>query len=169
MDPIIHYCSHHLLPLPWHALQGERSRAARTFMSEAGEFGLRGGISTPVHGPHGELGILSFAHDGSLRAEDVEHAVPAVHLLAGYLHEAVPRVTGVASEREGKKLSQREVDCLRWAAEGKTSWEVSRLCNISERTVNFHLANVVRKLNAKSRQHAIAKAVLLGSLRPRPF
>lgn len=40
------------------------------------------------------------------------------------------------------KLSSREVEVLRWAAEGKTSSEVS---GISERTVNFHINNTVAK------------------------
>jgi DNA-binding CsgD family transcriptional regulator len=37
-------------------------------------------------------------------------------------------------------LSNREIEVLKWAALGKTSWEMSMILEISERTVNFHLA-----------------------------
>ncbi|WP_225189223.1 helix-turn-helix transcriptional regulator [Bradyrhizobium sp. IC3195] len=34
-------------------------------------------------------------------------------------------------------LSQREISCLRWLARGKLSWEMGKIMNISENTVNF--------------------------------
>lgn len=169
IDPVIAHCTKKLLPIAWHELTPGSLPASRRMMNEAGEFGLRSGVSVPVHGPRGELGILSFASSHRARSEDLERAKPAVHLLAGYVHEAVRRAFDVDDDDVQVPLSTREQDCLRWAAEGKTSWEIGQLCTISERTVNFHLDNAVRKLGAQSRQHAIAKAILTGTLRPSPF
>ena len=170
IDPVIAYCSRHTLPVAWHALTPETSRANRRVMNEATEFGLRSGVSMPMHGPRGELGILSFAEGSATKAgrETVAMAMPYVQLLAGYLHEAVRRAAGSVEETP-PTLSAREEDCLRWASDGKTSWEIARLLNISERTVNFHFNNAMTKLNATSRQHAIAKAISLCVVRPRPF
>lgn len=168
IDPVIEYCSHHILPIGWKDLVPRMSAAGQRMMNEASDFGLRDGISVPTHGPRGELGILSFARKrrGASRAATA-HALCTAQLVGGYAHEAVRRIGGVT--KGTPHLSTREEDCLRWAAEGKTSWEISQLFNISERTVNFHFDNSVTKLEASNRQHAIAKAILSRILRPRPF
>ncbi|MBX3221873.1 MAG: LuxR family transcriptional regulator [Labilithrix sp.] len=170
VDPVIDYCSHHVLPVHWDRLVPRMSAAGRRMMGEAGEFGLRSGVSMPVHGPHGELGILSFArtNDGALSRVALARATTMVQLLGAYIHEAVRRVEGVV-EAEPVKLSSRERECLRWAADGKTSWEISQIYRISERTVNFHFDNTVEKLKASNRQHAIAKAISMRILSPHPF
>ena len=64
------------------------------------------------------------------------------------------------------ELTEREKECLLWAAEGKTSWETAQILQISERTVIFHLQNAARKLKVVNRQHAIARAVVLGLITP---
>lgn len=61
-------------------------------------------------------------------------------------------------------LTNRETDCLHWAAQGKTSWEIGRILGISERTVNFHIANTCDKLKVTGRQAAIATALRHGLL-----
>ncbi|CAH9063338.1 hypothetical protein PSECIP111951_02883 [Pseudoalteromonas holothuriae] len=57
-------------------------------------------------------------------------------------------------------ITNREKDCLLWASEGKTSWEISQILGISERTVNFHLANCINKTGSSNRQQAIVKCIL---------
>jgi len=172
VDPVIDYCSNHVLPIEWTQLVPRMSARGRWMMNEAAELGLRTGVTMPVHGPGGELGILSFARE-SKRAPTqiaVKHARMTAQLVALYAHEAVRRISNIATEtRPAVQLSDRERECLRWAADGKTSWEISKLFNISERTVNFHFDNTVAKLNAGNRQHAIAKAIVTKILRPRPF
>lgn len=56
-------------------------------------------------------------------------------------------------------LTKREHDCLYWAAQGKTSWEIGQILGICERTVNFHIANSCTKLAVHTRQAAIARAL----------
>uniref|UniRef100_UPI003341C9FF helix-turn-helix domain-containing protein n=1 Tax=Castellaniella defragrans TaxID=75697 RepID=UPI003341C9FF len=58
-----------------------------------------------------------------------------------------------------KPLSDREQECLLWAAQGKTSWEIGRILGIAERTVNFHIANTCAKLDVRTRQAAITTAL----------
>lgn len=59
-------------------------------------------------------------------------------------------------------LSPRQKECLRWTAQGKSSWDISRILNISENTVNFHVKNAMRKLETSSRTAAAIKAMQLG-------
>jgi DNA-binding CsgD family transcriptional regulator len=61
-----------------------------------------------------------------------------------------------------KLLRNREIECLRWVAEGKTSIEISRIIDLSEHTVNHYLAACCRKLDAVNRVQAAVKAVRLG-------
>ncbi|MBL0162247.1 MAG: helix-turn-helix transcriptional regulator [Xanthomonadales bacterium] len=58
-------------------------------------------------------------------------------------------------------MTARELDCLRWAAEGKTSWAIGQQLGISERTAIFHLSNSARKLGVIGRRQAIARAMSL--------
>jgi DNA-binding CsgD family transcriptional regulator len=51
---------------------------------------------------------------------------------------------------------------LQWVAYGKTSYEISIIVGLSERTVNFHVAGAIAKLNAANRTHAAVKAALMG-------
>ncbi|MFO0743173.1 MAG: LuxR family transcriptional regulator [Labilithrix sp.] len=168
IDPVIAHCTRSVLPVAWERLTPGMSAAGHRMMLEAGEFGLAHGASTGVHGPSGELGILSFARDrGRSSLVEQRHTLRATQLLAPHVHEAVRRVFGLSAPTV--QLRKREEECLAWAAEGKTSWEISLLLEISERTVNFHLDNAVAKLGASNRQHAIARAIASRMLRPRPF
>ena len=63
-----------------------------------------------------------------------------------------------------KLLTQREITCLSWAADGKTSWEISRILDLAERTVNFHIHNACQKLGVHGRQAAITAALRSGLL-----
>ena len=58
-----------------------------------------------------------------------------------------------------RSLTQREKEILNWLKKGKSSWDISVILGISERTVNFHIDNVKQKLNAMSRTQAVAIAV----------
>jgi DNA-binding CsgD family transcriptional regulator len=170
-DPVLAYCAKHIVPIQWHDFALEPLSRAERVMIEAAEFGLKTGISMPVHSPHGELGVLSFAlnRDDNGAKELTEQAKPYIQLLAAHLHEAVRRVFGLI-ENDGKlQLTLREQECLRWAADGKTSWEIAQLLRMSERTVNFHLNNAMLKLDVTNRSHAVAKATLQGLIHPKPF
>jgi DNA-binding CsgD family transcriptional regulator len=86
--------------------------------------------------------------------------------LGGYFHEHVLRLNGHDTERK-VLLSARELDCLKWTAEGKTAWEASVILGISERTVRFHLNAAREKLDCATTVQAVAKAVKHNVIEPR--
>jgi LuxR family transcriptional regulator, quorum-sensing system regulator BjaR1 len=59
-------------------------------------------------------------------------------------------------------LTAREVECLQWCAKGNSSAEVGKILGITERTVNWHIDNAIRKTSCVNRVQAVAKAVSLG-------
>ena len=54
------------------------------------------------------------------------------------------------------------MECLRWAAIGKTDLEISMIMSRSRATVRFHIHNAATKLNAVNRSQTVFKASQLG-------
>lgn len=59
-------------------------------------------------------------------------------------------------------LTSREIEALTWVARGKSSNDIATLMKVSERTVNFHITNVIRKLGVSTRVQAAIRCALLG-------
>lgn len=58
----------------------------------------------------------------------------------------------------GKELTHREVEVLRWSAEGKTAAEVAQILDVKLRTVNFHIGSAMRKMGVKNKTCAVVRA-----------
>ena len=54
------------------------------------------------------------------------------------------------------EFTNREMECIKWVSASKTSWEISKILNISERTVNFHIQNMLKKTGALNRSHLLS-------------
>lgn len=61
-------------------------------------------------------------------------------------------------------LTPRELECLRWCAEGKSYWDTAVILGITERTVSFHMERARNKLDAATNAHAVARAMRAGLL-----
>ena len=92
-----------------------------------------------------------------------------LNLLLTQLHRSIELVVSrvLCDFDNNVKLSKREQDCLRWSIEGKSSWEISVILGLSERTVNFHFNNIIEKTNSVNRYQAIAKCIFTGLAQPR--
>ena len=82
-----------------------------------------------------------------------------------------PRLAGRLLSRFGKQsrgnypyetLTAREQEVLQLLARGLRNKEIAARLNVSERTVNFHLANIYQKLNVSGRTEALSKALEQG-------
>jgi DNA-binding CsgD family transcriptional regulator len=69
------------------------------------------------------------------------------------------------ARRPTPSLSERQIECLRWARVGKSASEIAEILGISPRTVEEHFTLACRKLNVRGRVSAVAKAITLGILR----
>ena len=70
------------------------------------------------------------------------------------------------SAEKPASITRRELECLKWSAAGKSSWEIGQILNCSEATVNFHFSNLRRKFNTSTRQQAVIKAISMGLIHP---
>lgn len=62
------------------------------------------------------------------------------------------------------QMTEREREILTLVSRGKSSVEIAQILAISERTTNFHIGNVMKKLNVTSRVQAAVIALSMGLL-----
>lgn len=168
VDPTVGHCLSSTLPLIW-APATFGSGAPGALYEEASAHGIRSGVTLPVHGPQGEVGLISFASDARPDApfvRSVAEALPALSLIRDYAFASSARFREAKAEPELPRLTRRELEVLQWVMAGKSSWEVARITGCSEATVNFHLANVRQKFGVNTRQQAVVKAISCGLLTP---
>lgn len=127
------------------------------FFGEAIEYGIRSGISVPVVGGFGRFALLTLASPG--RHDEYLLQQPNVATSIAVRVDAHVRRCAVAEPfSPDAGLTQRELTCLRWAAEGKRMAEIAQIIGTAERTVEFHLENARHKLGAVNLTHATALA-----------
>jgi DNA-binding CsgD family transcriptional regulator len=61
-------------------------------------------------------------------------------------------------------LTPREIEVLNWIATGKSDWQVGQILRISDKTVNFHVENMKRKMGVATRIQVVVKAVQAGKI-----
>jgi len=92
--------------------------------------------------------------------DELVDVIRRVH--AGHRH-VPPDVASRLAEHVGEEsLTTREIDVLRLIQEGLRNKAIAAKLSISEATVNFHIKNIVSKLNANDRTHAVMIAVRRG-------
>ncbi|THF53748.1 DNA-binding CsgD family transcriptional regulator [Agrobacterium vitis] len=58
-------------------------------------------------------------------------------------------------------LSARELEVLRWTAQGKTSVEIGSILTLSDHTINAYMNTAMKKLDCVNRTQLVAKAIRL--------
>jgi LuxR family transcriptional regulator, quorum-sensing system regulator SolR len=163
VDPLIKHCENTTLPTNWEEHMSSPGDAAE-FWEEARFFGLRSGLTFAVHQQPGVTGIFSIARDQPLNVnpEQLAALVGRAQMFANVLHHAISRIDLPRLLPEMNiALTPRERECLKWAADGKTAWEIGQILSIAERTAIFHLNKVIQKLAASNKTQAIVRAVAL--------
>jgi len=97
-----------------------------------------------------------------MRATAVARVLGDCVVLALYFHDLFAQEIfskDIPPAVHGLPLSRRELQCLKLAAHGLTNNDIARSLNISERTAQFHISNILSKLNALNRGEAIARGI----------
>lgn len=168
IDPIVSHCLASVLPLIWDA-QVFAAAAHQGLYQEACSYGIRSGVSLPMHGPNGEFGIVCFASGlapDAAFARDVEAMLPDLALVRDYAFASGIRFCPTMPAEAAPKLTPRELEVLGWVMAGKSSWEISKITGCAETTVKFHMGNIRQKFNVNTRQQAVVKAISLGLITP---
>lgn len=129
------------------------------------DFPWRDAMAVPIHGLGDEVGIVGLAAE---QLDLSRHQRLALHILAIQTFQKARQLAGkerpAVPVKEWEGLSDRERECLRWVAEGKSDAEIADVIGTSPRTAHFHVERAKKKLGAGTRAQAVARAIRLGLL-----
>jgi DNA-binding CsgD family transcriptional regulator len=93
----------------------------------------------------GKYGSKFCFSSPSMKYDKRTHAI--LDMITPHLHLALSHLFNNKQQTANNvAISVREKEVLNWLQQGKTSWDISVILGISERTVNYHVYNVMRKL-----------------------
>jgi LuxR family quorum-sensing system transcriptional regulator CciR len=140
----------------------------KEILEAASQNGMGDGFTTPVHVPGEYFGSCSFG-TRSGRALSVK-AIPAAHYVSSFAFEAARRLTRQAESEDNSdllkrpQLSQRQLDCIVLAAQGKSNGDIAQLLGISRETVHTHIEDAKRRYNVATRIQLITRTLFSSQL-----
>lgn len=128
------------------------------------DHGVAGAIIAPTYLPGGLIGAVVWATpDPRVAVADVfADNAARLHAAALKFIAAYNDADGATPQADAPRLTRREVQCLKWAAAGKTDADIGELVRIAPPTVRFHLKNAADKLRVVGRSQAVREAAALG-------
>lgn len=99
-----------------------------------------------------KAGARAYLLKGSLRKELLE-TIRAVH--AGQKRLSSEVAAEIAEHVTDDALTPREIDVLRLVAGGNANKEIAARLSLTEETVKSHIRNILAKLGANDRTHAV--------------
>ena len=161
-DPTVRHGRRTQAPLVLDARVFEGEGAAALW-EEARSFGLCVGWSQSSLDGHGVGGMLTLARSsGPLCQRELAAHGLQMCWLSHMAHQSLGRLIMAGLADETPLLTAREIEVLKWTADGKTTGEIADILAVSDNTVNFHIKNAVAKLRTANKTAAAVRAALLG-------
>lgn len=167
VDPTLQVARRSIGPVDWRRL--EREAGYDRVFRVAHDFGIGArGLTIPVRGPFGDIGMLSVTKDASDPDWDalVERSLGDLQAVAVHIHDVVMGSDVLSRTLRHPNLSAREREVLQWAAAGKSQQDVADILSISQRTVEVHLGSARTKLHALTTAQAVGRGIALGIIHP---
>lgn len=167
IDPVFQHAKRRGRPTTWgecreRAVYGDASHRALRVFQEAEEFDLHDGFIMPTLGSGRVIGGVTFGGD---RPDLSPEGLPSLQLIGTYAYEGLRRFAD-GFKRVSRRLTKRELEVLRWSAEGKTAWEIGEILTMAERTVRTHQDKIKLKYGVASMVQAAVRAALDGTVSP---
>lgn len=142
------------------------SHEHQAFLDFTADSGARNGLGVPVRTVGSEpFGGWLFTSQETTRCFnllDAEYSTET-HLAGILAYERIVAI-GAPNRAQGPGLSKRERECLRWLGAGLRTAAIAEKLGISPSAVNLYLANAKRKMQAKTREQAVALAIVSGEI-----
>jgi DNA-binding CsgD family transcriptional regulator len=163
IDPVLAAGRKGFLPIDWMTVE-HSSKEARHFFKEAESYGVgRHGFTLPIRGLAGERALFTItthATDEHWHRWRLSH-LRDFHLLSHYFHDRAMRLAGLRAEDVLRPLSPREKQCLESVMQGRAPGQVADALGLSLSAVHAYLRTARQKLECKTIEQAIAKAIRL--------
>lgn len=134
-------------------------------LADARSFGLYDGFVAPVRGGYDDMGYVMIGSDRPVDADPYER------LLLQGMCDVYGRA-GLALLARGDDpppLTNRESQCLRWVAAGRSDPQIGMILGLSANTIHAHVESAKTKLGANSRAQLVLRAVMAGILRSEAY
>jgi LuxR family quorum-sensing system transcriptional regulator CciR len=163
-DPVLAACHRSAAGFLWSELPTQYAMNGRQteILQSAFDCGLAEGFTVPLNVPGEFLGSCSF---GLAPGRELpRETLPAVQYVGCFAFEAARRIQSKSQTRQlvdesGRKLTQRQFDCLILAAQGKSDWDIGQLLGIAGDTVHQHLEAAKRRYGVASRTQLVVRAL----------
>lgn len=161
IDPVVPRLYRTTRPFTWDEIeQPNAPREVQELFSDVRAMGVEDGYVVPYHNGAGEIGCVTM-QGGVMEMSPREKAT--LRLAAIYYAEVARELAELQIDQATRTpLTERQLECLHWAAEGKTDWEISCILGIAEGTVHRHFENLRANLNVATRAQALVIAVRQG-------
>jgi len=160
VDPVLLLCQRPGRGVEW---TRDLFTGAGNLWAEANAAGLMSGFSCSAMAPNRAIGILSIASKLHSKTQHLRIELEVkLHLLAELSLRVLARLNDGSMMVLSNDFSQRELEILKWTAEGKTSVEISLILAISEHTVNFHQKNMQKRFNVSNKTQIACYAAAIG-------
>lgn len=135
----------------------------RLVLEQAGCNGIGDGFTVPAHVPGESNGSCSFATrtGQTVQAE----YLPIAQLVGAFAFEAARRLWRMrAGPSPSPQLTDRQRDCVVWAARGKSDWEIAQILGISHETVIQHLKQARERYGVTKRTMLTVSTLFDGTI-----
>jgi DNA-binding CsgD family transcriptional regulator len=163
-DPVISYGRNAEQPFDWVNLPTP-DPVTIAFLADALTHGVgRNGLSIPLRDPGGIFALVSFTSDLPRAEWDHYKVINMAKLkLLSVLINSASHIN-FKLRASPVHLSQREEQCLVWAARGRTFQEIADILGLALGTVKTHLDAARQKLRCINLPHAAAIAFATGAI-----
>ncbi|MEN5303825.1 autoinducer binding domain-containing protein [Pseudomonas sp. TWI628] len=147
------------MPVVW---TDDLYREVPDFREQACAHGLRHGWTQSLHDlQHNESQVSICRPSNAVNIAELYDKAGKVQWLCHTLHAIISEYH-LSKLSAPLKMSEREIEVLKWSAAGKTAADVACILSLSQSTVNFHIRSVITKTNAANKAGAIAIAMMRG-------
>lgn len=164
-DPV-HRASHMTgVGFSWSRLPGmiDLSARDREVLELARRSGIGDGFTVPAHIPGESAGSCSFVTTPGRDAPD--DRLYLAQIVGGMAFESARRLVGVRPAPANRPhLTERQRECVYWAARGKTDGEIAAILGISQETVILHLKQARARYGVFKRTQLAVHALFDGTL-----
>ncbi|MFK0313480.1 autoinducer binding domain-containing protein [Pseudomonas sp. NPDC090233] len=138
-------------------------REVPLYREQACQHGLRHGWTQSLHDQQHHESQVSVARPiGDVSIAELYDKAGKVQWLCHTLHAIISEHHLARLCPPQPRMSEREIEVLKWSAAGKTAADVACILSLSQSTVNFHIRSVITKTNAANKAGAIAIAMMRG-------
>jgi DNA-binding CsgD family transcriptional regulator len=161
VDPILAFTATATRPFCWDdvAPRMQFSQDQTALLDECKRVGVHSIIVAPFPNPNGGCDIVGVSRRQAGLPDRSRTAVLQAICVQTWCRLADLIGIGVDNGYREITLTNRELEILKWVKDGKSNSEISEIMDLSVKTIEYHVGNILKKLGAANRTTAVVIAI----------